>query len=472
MMRGGKFLLLSGCLAVTGCVTHTVQVRAIADPNGKLHYGGDLLADARAQLAMGAVGLAIESFRTLQREQPDSAEAYAGLAASYAAMGRYDLTRTNYELALAYAPNDRGLLQALASTLDKLGETEQAAQVRSEVRIAAARTAQPNLVPAPITPLGVPRATSMTVKLPGISHGSAIAQTSGPPIARPRLGVSKVDLSTKRLSSISKPALAPNAQIVLPLIEDSLNALLLAQAPVEGPINSRVLRAAKVDLQAARASFVSQRGLTVNNAIAVNQVAPAELGSSPTRAVSVARASPIRKPQMEGDFGAPEHGPHLERTSLGEVALITVAHAPNRPTLRFRALQLPGMAVSEASPTARPPRQTASQSLLAAALVRWVPLRFASQPQNIQLLNAARTDGLAARTRVALADRGWRKVRIGNALAVRQHSVVLYAAGRWEVAAKLAAQLRCKAVRVTSLKNVVVLLGRDAALQRGSTLRA
>lgn len=474
MKRGGKFLLLSGCLAATSCATqHTVQVRAIADTNRKLQYGGDLLADARAQLAMGAIGLAIESFRTLQRQQPDNVNAYAGLAASYAAMGRYDLTRTNYELALAYAPNDPNLLQALASALDKLGETEQAAQVRSEVRVAAARAAQPHLTLPVTTPLGVPRATSITVKVPEASPARAISQAPEPTIAGPHLGSAKVELATTRLSSIGNRSVAQNAQVAIPVIEDTSDVLALAQPPVERLTDSPTLGATTVNLHSARASLVSQRALEVNAEVAVGEPAerpaPRPLPRQAARPIALAAAT--RNAQSEMDVAGPVHGPYLERTSLREVALITIAHPANRETLRPRAPELPRIVLIAAPPADTPPSQPAPRSLLAAASVRWVPLRYAS-PQNIELLNAARADGLAARTRLALVDRGWRKVRIGNARSVRQHSLVLYSAGHWHVAAKLAAQFRCKAVRMTSVKSVIVLLGRDAALRRGAIAHA
>ena len=96
MIRGGKILLMSSGLAAASCgIDHNVEVRAIPQPGAKWQYGGGLLADARAQLALGSVGLALESFRKLQREQPESADTYAGIAACYATMGRYDLARAN-----------------------------------------------------------------------------------------------------------------------------------------------------------------------------------------------------------------------------------------------------------------------------------------------------------------------------------------------------------------------------------------
>src|SRR5438105_2640686 len=116
MARGGRFLLLGGSLAAASCtMDHNVHVRPIANADAKMKFSGGLLNEARGQLALGNVGLALETFRTLQREQTDSADAFAGIAACYAAMGRYDLARLNYELALAYAPEDPRLLTALAS---------------------------------------------------------------------------------------------------------------------------------------------------------------------------------------------------------------------------------------------------------------------------------------------------------------------------------------------------------------------
>ena len=158
-MFRGKLLLLSASLAAAGCTaTHEVSVRPIADPAAKFRYGGGLLAEGRAQLALGNPGIALETFRKLQREQPESADAFSGIAACYAAMRRYDLARTNYEFALAYSPNNAQLLTALANSLDQLGEGAQAIEVRAEAaRLAAAPVVKMQAATTPVTPLAVPR---------------------------------------------------------------------------------------------------------------------------------------------------------------------------------------------------------------------------------------------------------------------------------------------------------------------------
>ena len=72
-MRGGaKTLLVTAALSTVGCApgAKMVEIRPIADPSAKLKLGGPQLAQAKAQLALGNIGLAIEAFRVVSREQP------------------------------------------------------------------------------------------------------------------------------------------------------------------------------------------------------------------------------------------------------------------------------------------------------------------------------------------------------------------------------------------------------------------
>jgi hypothetical protein len=165
-----------------------------------------------------------------------------------------------------------------------------------------------------------------------------------------------------------------------------------------------------------------------------------------------------------------ESGPRLERLSSHEVSLVTT-RPPVRVARSWPRLPqpvLPGRTdvVMNSPPARLEPR------LASATPVRWVPLKYAPAQATIQLLNAARTQSLAARTRVALLGHGWRKIRIGNAFKARQHSLVLYASARSAVAHRLAAHFGCRAVRTDRVQNVVVLLGRDIVLGRRGTQRA
>ncbi|HEV7232720.1 MAG TPA: tetratricopeptide repeat protein, partial [Sphingorhabdus sp.] len=58
----------------------------------------------RAQLDAGLDALAIESFRAETRINPDSADAYNGLAVAYGRIGRDDLAQRYFETALAKDP--------------------------------------------------------------------------------------------------------------------------------------------------------------------------------------------------------------------------------------------------------------------------------------------------------------------------------------------------------------------------------
>jgi hypothetical protein len=156
----------------------------------------------------------------------------------------------------------------------------------------------------------------------------------------------------------------------------------------------------------------------------------------------------------------------MERLSSGEVSLIT------KPNPIWVAQSSPRKPVPQTPPrTARVVAvlnlaQARAAARSVASAVRWVPLRYASAPTIVQILNAARSQGLAARSRVALLSRGWRKIGIGNARTVRQRSVVLYSPARATIARRLAAHFGCKAIKVEGVQNVVVLLGRDAAFPR------
>ena len=149
------------------------------------------------------------------------------------------------------------------------------------------------------------------------------------------------------------------------------------------------------------------------------------------------QARPMQEPTVIA-----EKGPRLERISMGEIALITSVAPP----------------VWKSTTVARTDQSTT---------LRFVPLRQASmQPVKVRLLNAARVNRLAARTRTWLNARGWRGLSIGNASTTRTRSVILYPAGKRAVAQRLSAQFGFPLARRASGTYVTVLLGTDAARRR------
>lgn len=159
----------------------------------------------------------------------------------------------------------------------------------------------------------------------------------------------------------------------------------------------------------------------------------------PAQSVTVALAPPRSLPvAVERPAG---NGVRLERLSLREVALVTNSEKP-----RWEAKAVVRTATS-------------------------TTIRFERKPQpTVTLLNAARVQGLAARTRAYLTRRGFAASRIGDAPAVRRQSAILYSQSDSVRAERLAAQFGFALEKQAGAKKgVTILLGRDAA--RDSALR-
>ena len=142
MKRGGKFLVSTTVLAVAACGGQQgkLEIRSTPTPLAEIKRAvPERIAEARGQLALGNVALALTSFRIAAREDPNSIDALAGIADCYDQMGRFDLSRRYYESALALAPADTQLLTAFAASLQLQGKSAEALSVREEIsaRLAA-----------------------------------------------------------------------------------------------------------------------------------------------------------------------------------------------------------------------------------------------------------------------------------------------------------------------------------------------
>ena len=157
-------------------------------------------------------------------------------------------------------------------------------------------------------------------------------------------------------------------------------------------------------------------------------------------AVPPAAARPKAVRPIEEARPARAAGPRLERTSLGEVALVTSGEPLWRPQVVAR---------SQHSVT-----------------VQFVALRPAYRDTRVRLLNAARYQGLAARTRMALGRKGWNRVLIGDAGRVRERTLVLYSPATADAARRLSAEFGFGIARDPRSGPLTVLLGRDA-VRRG-----
>jgi hypothetical protein len=149
----------------------------------------------------------------------------------------------------------------------------------------------------------------------------------------------------------------------------------------------------------------------------------------------VAPVPVVRRPPALKAAASSSNGPRLERLSPGEVALVTSG----------RSLWLAQKVVR-----------------IASASVRWLPLSPPGPKPNVQVLNAARSEGLAASARAVLIERGWRRIAIGDADRVQRESVVLYPKERATLARSLAAQFGV-GTRMVDGDRLILVLGRDKA---------
>lgn len=314
MMKKTSILALMAAVGASSCSSGELAIRSIKAPLAEGRQPADYrVAEGHGQLALGNVGLALEAYRKALRENPQSVDAMLGIATCYDRMGRHDLSRRHYEMAMAVTPADTDLYVLFAQSLDAQGKGDEAARVKAEL---AARVVAPEAsreVPGSVPVLPPPPAQSVTV------------------------------------------ALAP----------------------------------------------------------------------PPSAPVAVER---------------PSGAARLERLSLREVALVT------RPQPRWEP---------------RTVERTATRTT--------IKFDRMAQPA-VTLLNAARVQGLAARTRAFLAGRGFAGARIGDAPAIRRQSAIVYSADDAARAERLAAQFGFALERRSGPRaGVTILLGRDAA--RDSALR-
>lgn len=174
-MRGRGITIAAAAVLAAACTTGDVEVRPLKSTLSPIRQPADFrVAEGHSQLALGNVGLAVEAYRKALREQPDHVDALLGLASCYDRMGRFDLSRKHYELALAVQPGDPELYGALADSLDVQGRHKDAARVRAELvqqDVAPEASREPPVQSAALPP---PPAPSVTVAL-APSHSAPVA---------------------------------------------------------------------------------------------------------------------------------------------------------------------------------------------------------------------------------------------------------------------------------------------------------
>lgn len=135
-----KQCALAGCVTVMlgGCAAHQniAPEYRLSSSSMAAQPGASMLQRGKAQLDAGLDALAIESFRTEIRLNPDSADAYNGLAVAYGRIGRNDLAQRYFETALAKDPANAKVQTNLAKlTGDAVPATQLAVRPDSPIII-------------------------------------------------------------------------------------------------------------------------------------------------------------------------------------------------------------------------------------------------------------------------------------------------------------------------------------------------
>jgi hypothetical protein len=216
-------------------------------------------------------------------------------------------------------------------------------------------------------------------------------------------------------------AIAPKDAVVLTRMAESLD------------LQGRSSEAAAIRAETA----ASAQPLATSTAVrllqnAADDVQLAAAGSS----VTVKLPPPLPAPvDSQRELNGKAHQPRLERLSLGEVALLTTTEPVWTAELIHKEPQR-------------------------------VTFRFVAVDRGTRLLNAARSQGLAARTRDRLSNAGWSRLAIGDAPVPHEHTLILYPAALADRAKHLAATLGFGRLQPSIAGQITVLLGRDAVSPR------
>jgi hypothetical protein len=492
MRLGGNALLSTAVLATAACVSDSgkLAIRPLADPYTKATKAGSpTVAEARGLLAVGSVGLAIEGFRKALREDPNSIEALAGLAECYDQMGRHDLSQAKYEAALAIAPTNPTLLRTFAASLERQGRFAEAKELRGEAAAADNVQAVPPVRTAAPAPTQV-QAQAAPIKV-AVAQPPMIETSRGTvPYTPIPLQMTSTPLVSRTSWAVDVAPIAPPPEVAATSVTVKLPPAApgLAERPkistsapprVEAPKVTASVEPPKV---AAAASQPVEPSKVAPVAPPAAQPAKVAVAVAPSVTMKLPLARPVAASSSQTPVGpeirqiveaAPlKVGPRLERLSLGEVALLT----DPRPRWRSEASQVAiGTRPRSASlrevalvPDPRPRWRNEARQVAIGAAPRFVPLAQLQGNYGLRLLNAARHEGLAARTRLALHQQGWKSVTIGDSARIRQRSLVLYSEKTEKAARRLAAQFGFWIAKEARPGPLTILLGRDWATRSQS----
>lgn len=133
-MRNMTTAVTAFALLLAGCSTaHLVDIKPVQRGGiGVTKNAPDAYAEAKKQLEAGRPALALEGFRRALRDSSQFVDALNGMAVAYDQLGRFDLSRRFYELALAADPTNTKVLHNIEVSARMSGPGQQLAAADGE----------------------------------------------------------------------------------------------------------------------------------------------------------------------------------------------------------------------------------------------------------------------------------------------------------------------------------------------------
>jgi Tetratricopeptide repeat len=342
MERHWSSAVISGSLLVmmAGCAGHqklAVEYRlSKPTPVGEQNVG-NLLETGKTQLDAGLYSMALESFRSVLRQSPDSAPAYNGLAIAYDRIGRADLAQRYFETAIAKAPHDARYRTNLAQLFTNTGRANLAAALTMSEHIEALASFEPGSLTG--TNLAKPEPLDLAVSL----------EESNLPVVEMAITLAPMELPHFKVE-------------VSPLLAPKITEAKLIPADNE-----------------AHFAILPVRKIQVLKAYVQPEAPGPQAPSAP---------EPNRNPLNFGgtfagaQFSPRRNGVRMERSSLGEVQLVTLndGFEPEPKQASFSSFEnrlaswLPDAISREQTSTA--PLQSGSSAILAAIERAQIELAF------------------------------------------------------------------------------------------------
>lgn len=202
----------------------------------------DALARGDLLFSRGEYALALDAFRRAVRNDPTDAHGLNGVAISYAAMGRHDLAREFFELALSRAPQDARITRNFARSLSAQGLKGEADALLAQAGAASA---------------GMPMAARPT--LAQLASAAPVA-VDARPAQMAGVELERISLGEVRLRTMDTAALAERGKPQL-----TTRIVTVAETQARPPLTAPIITIARPEPEAAPKQPLAQLASTAGD---------------------------------------------------------------------------------------------------------------------------------------------------------------------------------------------------------------